>query len=300
MPFIYNRAIKAEMITSVQQITVRSATEEDRQGLANLLHFETHVHRHLDWRPPLDWIGHEPYLIAEREGRLLAALACPPDPPNVAWIRLFAVSSAVPAGKAWEELWSIAYAQLSATEKTPKIAAIPLQSWFRKVLEANDFIRTHKVIVLAWKHGEVPPERDSSLITIRPMNFDDLSAVEEIDSAAFGSVWQNSQSCLEIAFRQASIATVADGPQGLAGYQISTATSMGGHLARLAVHPDSQGMGIGYNLVRDMLSQFKRRGALSVTVNTQQDNLASLTVYERAGFRRTGEEYPVYQCLPDR
>jgi ribosomal-protein-alanine N-acetyltransferase len=287
------------MITNVQQITVRSAAEEDRQQLANLLHFETHVHRHLDWRPPLDWIGHEPYLIAEREGRLLAALACPPDPPNVAWIRLFAVSSAMSAGKAWEELWNIAHAQLSATEKSPKIAAIPLQSWFRKVLEANDFVRTHKVIVLAWNHGEVPPERDSSSITIRPMNFDDLSAVEEIDSAAFGSVWQNSQSCLEIAFRQAAIATVADGPQGLVGYQISTATSMGGHLARLAVHPGSQGRGIGYNLVRDMLSQFKRRGALSVTVNTQQDNLASLTIYERAGFRRTGEEYPVYQCLPE-
>jgi len=287
------------MITNVQQITVRSASEEDRQQLANLLHFETHVHRHLDWRPPLDWIGHEPYLIAEREGRLLAALACPPDPPNVAWIRLFAVSSAMSAGKAWEELWTIAHAQLSATEKSPKIAAIPLQGWFKKVLEANNFVRTHKVIVLAWNHGEVPPERDSSLITIRPMNFDDLSAVEEIDSAAFGSVWQNSQSCLEIAFRQAAIATVADGPQGLVGYQISTATSMGGHLARLAVHPGSQGRGIGYNLVRDMLSQFKRRGALSVTVNTQQDNLASLTIYERAGFRRTGEEYPVYQCLPD-
>jgi hypothetical protein len=30
-------------------------------------------------------------------------------------------------------------------------------------------------------------------------------------------------------------------------------------------------------------------------VNTQQDNLFSLTLYQKAGFTRTGEEYPVYQ-----
>jgi ribosomal protein S18 acetylase RimI-like enzyme len=47
-----------------------------------------------------------------------------------------------------------------------------------------------------------------------------------------------------------------------------------------------------------MLSQFDRRGAQAVTVNTQQDNIASLSLYQKAGFRRTGEEYPVYQYFP--
>jgi len=89
---------------------------------------------------------------------------------------------------------------------------------------------------------------------------------------------------------------VAEDDGQLLGYQISTATTMGGHLARLAVHPAAQGGGIGYALVHDMLSQFTRRGARQVTVNTQQDNLVSLALYQKAGFKRTGEEYPVYQC----
>jgi ribosomal protein S18 acetylase RimI-like enzyme len=70
---------------------------------------------------------------------------------------------------------------------------------------------------------------------------------------------------------------------------------MGGHLARLAVLPDFQGMGIGSALVQDLLWYFRRRGAQRVTVNTQKDNLASLAVYRKAGFFLTGEEYPVFQ-----
>ena len=81
----------------------------------------------------------------------------------------------------------------------------------------------------------------------------------------------------------------------LVGYQISTASPLGGHLARLAVCPEQQCKGIGYSLVVDTLSQFNRRGAQRVTVNTQQDNLASLSLYKKAGFRETREQYPVYQ-----
>jgi ribosomal protein S18 acetylase RimI-like enzyme len=100
---------------------------------------------------------------------------------------------------------------------------------------------------------------------------------------------------LEIAFRQSAIATVAEINGSIAGYQISTSTQAGGHLARLAVHPEYQGRGIGYGLVLDMLSQFRRRGAHAVTANTQHDNLVSLSLYQKAGFERTGEEYPLFE-----
>jgi ribosomal protein S18 acetylase RimI-like enzyme len=104
---------------------------------------------------------------------------------------------------------------------------------------------------------------------------------------------------LEIAFQQAAVATVAEDQDGIIGYQISTASSGGGHLARLAVHPRVQSQGIGYAIVRDLLAQFYRRGALQVTVNTQLDNLASLALYHKAGFQRTGEVYPVYEAYLD-
>jgi ribosomal protein S18 acetylase RimI-like enzyme len=112
---------------------------------------------------------------------------------------------------------------------------------------------------------------------------------------------QNSLTYLEIAFRQAAVATVAEYEGQLVGYQISTGTPIGGHLARLAVLPHLQGKGIGYALLYDLLNQFTRRGARTITVNTQKDNLASLSLYRKSGFQMTGEEYPIYQLeLPAR
>ncbi len=279
------------------KLSVRTANEADRHQLANLFHFETHVHRHLDWRAPLDWIGHQPYLVAERNNRIIAALICPPDPPGVAWIRLFAASSQYNVSDAWEALWPAAQAELSGN---PDIGfgAIPLQQWFRTLLENSGFYHSGDVVLMLWQHGSPLPKPNEALPSIRPMNFDDLPSIASVDAAAFEPIWQNSLESLELAFRQAAVATVVEDGEDIVAYQISTASPMGGHLARLAVHPRMQGRGIGYALVYDMLDQFERRGALRVSVNTQENNRTSLYVYEKAGFRRTGENYPVYQYPP--
>jgi hypothetical protein len=57
------------------RVSIRSAEESDRNQLSNIIHFETHVHRHLDWRPPLDWIGYQPFLVALQNNQIIATLA---------------------------------------------------------------------------------------------------------------------------------------------------------------------------------------------------------------------------------
>jgi ribosomal protein S18 acetylase RimI-like enzyme len=286
------------VIINTKQLKVQSAVFEERQYLANLIHFGAYVHRHLDWRPPLDWVGQSPFLVARQNGEVVGALACPPDPPNVAWIRLFAVAHGVSTRSLWEELWNASRSLLQELVNPPKVAAIPLHDWFSSLLKASHFTSDHKVVVLSWSHQERPPSRLNSAMNLRPMLLDDIRDIEQIDAAAFGGVWQNSRSCLEIAFRQSSLATVVEENGRLVGYQISTTTQMGGHLARLAVLPEYQGVGVGYALIDDMLRQFERRGVHNVTVNTQHDNLVSLSLYQKSGFRLTGEEYPVFEFNP--
>ena len=277
--------------------SVRQANNEDQGQLANLIHFETLVHRHLDWRPPLEWIGYEPYMVLEKDKRLVAALACPPDPPSVAWIRLFVALEGVKLIEAWSQLWPRALEILS-TDANIQVAAIPLQVWFQRLLKSSQFQPISDVIMLIWDSGEIPTAKPSPGISIRPMSLDDLPTVESIDKSAFGSLWHNSRDSLEYAFRQAAFATVADYDGGIVGYQISTAMHMGGHLARLATNPQNQRQGIGYAILRDLLVQFKQRGAQRITVNTQEENLASISLYQTAGFMRTGETYPVFQYMP--
>jgi ribosomal protein S18 acetylase RimI-like enzyme len=284
-------------MVTVLKHSVRDANIGDQQQLANLIHFETLVHRHLDWRPPLEWIGYDPYLVLEKENRLVATLACPPDPPSVAWLRLFAVADKINLAEAWSLLWTQCLETLMNIPGV-QIAAIPLQSWFQRLLQISGFQSNTNVVMMVWDNGSIPPPTSITGISIRPMNIDDLSIVESLDESAFGSLWHNSRGSLEYAYRQAAFATIAENEGAIVGYQISTSMQMGGHLARLATHPDFQRRGIGSLLVRDLLMQFKQRGALRITVNTQEDNYASVALYERAGFTRTGETYPVFQYLP--
>lgn len=275
-------------------LSVRPATEEDRSRLANLLHFETYVHRHLDWRRPLDWLGQDPYLVLEQEGRLGAALAAPADLPGVAWIRLFAAATRFDPKGAWSELWPRALAQLRQ-QKISNIAAIPLHDWFRAILMDSQFQNEHNVVVLDWRSDPHETDVKSSDFAIRPMTEADLKGVSEADNAAFPVLWQNSLDAVKLAFHQAGSASVIEEGGRIAAYQISTHGSRGLHLARLATHPDFQGRGYAFALVRDLQSQVRRRHENLLTVNTQDNNGPSLALYKKLGFRPTHEEFPVYQ-----
>ena len=274
-------------------LAVRPVSADDRRKLANLLHFEPLVHRHLDWRPPLEWIGHEPFFVLEDNGMLLAALACPVDPPGVSWVRLFAASSLVDDESAWKQLWHTVKRAL-ANETEIVAAAIPLQGWFQDLLEESGFEHYENVVMLSWDRMTAPPKPAGQTCTIRPMNQDDLPAIEYVDRAAFEKIWRNTIDSLQDAFSQAAVATVLELGGELVGYQISTANAMGAHLARLAVLPGHQGQGLGFVLVQDLLAQFVQRGITRITVNTQSTNQNSINLYEKMGFQRTGEIYPIY------
>ena len=281
-----------------QSFTVRSATINDRQNLANLIHFGTHVQQHLEWRSPLDWLGYLPYKVLEKNGDILAAMACPPDPPQIAWLRLFAVSPGISLERAWKALWQSIESEIKSIRTIDSIVSIPLYYWFRHLLENYKFSHVENVVVLAWaRDTPLPEDKLPKAVTLRQMVADDLEMVEKVDQTAFLPLWQTPRLTIEAAFNQSAVTTVAEREGQIIGYQISTPTTRGGHLARLATLPQFQGQGIGYALVRDALSRFTQRGAQTITVNTQKNNLSSLALYRKAGFTPTGEEYPVYQYI---
>jgi ribosomal protein S18 acetylase RimI-like enzyme len=163
------------------------------------------------------------------------------------------------------------------------------------LLESN-FVRHQQIVMLEYNGTGSGVERTSSdiAITIRPMRREDLPAVAVLDAAAFNPLWQNSLSALEIAFSMSGWATVAEKSRAIIGYQVSTTSSFGSHLARLAVDPEMQHNGIGRALVADLINEMSRRNVRRITVNTQGDNNASLSLYKKMNFQYTLEEYPVY------
>jgi ribosomal protein S18 acetylase RimI-like enzyme len=147
--------------------------------------------------------------------------------------------------------------------------------------------------MLEWKY-QPWVRKEAGGIQIRKMTEDDLPLVEEIDLDAFGVLWHNPIETLRAAFSQALFASVAETERGILGYQITTGSGQRAHLARLAVTPSAQGRGVGRFLASDLLTRLVNHGFGRLSVNTQSDNAASLALYEKLGFARTGEQYPVY------
>jgi len=278
-----------------RHISIRPAVPADRNALLALQRYEPNVHSHLDWKPAEEWLGTQPYLVAERGKRVVGALACPPDPPDTAWLRLFAsVGDANPAA-IWDLMWPAARSALR--ERGVKLAAaLGLEDWFGPLCLRAGFQMTHSVIVLARHRAPLdpalglPPE-----VQVREASRSDYATVAATDLAAFTPPWQMSADLMAQAIPLADLITVAEVEGQIVGYQLTTPSHMGAHLARLAVLPGWQGHGIGKVLVRHLIDHYNRRGIRELTVNTQDTNVASLSVYRSLGFVDNGLRYPVYQ-----
>jgi len=278
---------------------VRPADLNDRQQLSNLIFFEARLHRHLDWRSPLEWLGAPFYWALDEGGQITAAMACPTEGAGIAWVRLFVFTGRWSAENAWNLLWSTAKTEI-AERGGAKVAAIAIQPWFQDVLSGSGFENHQQIVMLEWRYqplaglGKSRGAQEAGGVRIRQMTEADLPEVEKTDAASFDPLWQNPLETLRRAFAQALYATVAENENGIIGYQLSTGGGQRAHLARLAVHPAVQGKGAGRALLSDLFQYLTYAGISRLSVNTQSDNQVSLSLYQRMGFVRTGEQYPVY------
>ena len=224
-------------------LRIRPAVSADLQQIADLILFEQRIYRHLDWRAPLEWLAYRPFFVLEKDGRIAAALACPPDPPSIFSIRLFAFHSSLSGPSAWSPLWDATRCELVSLGGAT-VAAIVTQHWFESILIENGFALSQHIVLLEWNRQPFKPYPAPAGITLRPMILDDLPRVAEVDAAAFEPLWQNSLPALSKAFSQAIYPSVAEDKSGLVGYQLSTGNPFGAHLAASRSAPKRRDAGL--------------------------------------------------------
>lgn len=273
---------------------IRSASRHDLPALSRFIDSAPRTHRHLDWCPPLDWLGSQPFVILDTDEGIQACLVCPEDPPKIAWIRYFACTLGVNPLSVWPQLFQtcISYYQ---NRKTPTLPALGLSDWFTNLLRRNGFQLHQHIVSLERETADpLPKIAPNSDVFVRLMQPEDLERVAEIDRLAFEPIWQNSLHQVRLSYHQAAYATVAEIGDVVVGYQISTSNMFAYHLARLAVLPEYQHQGVGMALVTDLIVRAQRDRIWQITINTQDDNQSSLTLYQRAGFTLTGDKFPVF------
>jgi ribosomal protein S18 acetylase RimI-like enzyme len=121
----------------------------------------------------------------------------------------------------------------------------------------------------------------------------DLAGLAELDALAFPPLWHFGQrDLLELFVRsRLQVATVEGRLVGYAA--VMTVSSREAQLARLAVHPDFQGQGVGRQLLMDAIAYAAAQEFGVLVLNTQTDNIRSQTLYQGAGFRPFGRAIPV-------
>ncbi len=272
---------------------IRTAGPSDREIIRSLIDDHEFYHRHLDWFSPQEWLGEQPYLILENTGGDAAALACPPCPPGIGWIRLFVTNKNVQIRNAWTALLD-STVQRSTSSGIEILCGLGFAIWFRELLENSGFYHLQDVVGLSIRITEKNCFQSSIHVDIREATPNDIPQIAAVDERSFDRMWQQPLVTMQPAIEQAGYVSVAISGGEIVGYQLSTTSPNSAHLARLAVEPRFQNQQIGRSLITDLIKQCKYQGIEDLTVNTQSDNQASLALYKRMGFEFTGERYPVY------
>lgn len=281
------------MLPSLPQVVIRQAVSQDISVVSRFVDQAILVHRNLDWQPLTEWVPREPFLLRFDQNKLTALLSTAPDPEKVSWIHAFAMDHrSSDIFRVWRSLLEPSIETLKYLHCN--LYTVSLNDWYTRLLQDSGFSIKQNIVVLSWETAlpaelPLPPE-----ILIRPMQPTDLDQVVEVDQNSFDPLWRISRVSLENAYVNASHASVAEVDDKIIGYELSTANHFSAHLTRLAVVPKFKKVNIGYTLTRVMLVYFHHQGIRRFTVNTQDDNIPSIGLYQKLGFQLNGESFPVY------
>jgi ribosomal protein S18 acetylase RimI-like enzyme len=281
-------------MTSTSFIATTALEKRALQSVDHLLFQTYHLHTHMDWYDPLDWLQRYPVPVRLAwQGKRLAGLLAASLPLNgTCWLRIAALSDFAPAQAVIDALWQAILPDLRAAG-AQSVSILITRNWIQHYIRALNFRFIENVVTLE-RSGTHLPALPEHPFVLRPLRPEDLPRVAQLDQAAFDPPWQMSFDEIREAQRVAALSTVAEHEQIIVGYQVSTVYGESAHLARLAVDPAQQNRGVGTALLHDALRRFFRRQIHEMTVNTQAHNTTSQRLYRHFDFRRNGYDPSVW------
>jgi ribosomal protein S18 acetylase RimI-like enzyme len=219
----------------------------------------------------------------------------PAAAPTRAYLRVLAVQRPMRPGPSLQALLAPVQEQFAGSAPGVQLICYGAEPWVHQTLTENGFAEVEQVQFfeldrLSQRAAALPP--GPAQLQITPGRPDYLAELARLDAAAFSPLWHfGPKDLLEMLMRCRVQLAWWDGV--LAGYTAVCANSRSeAQLARLAVHPDYQGRGVGRALLGDTIlyaaQEFHR-----LVLNTQTTNQRSQKLYLGFGFRPIGLSVPV-------
>lgn len=123
---------------------------------------------------------------------------------------------------------------------------------------------------------------------IRPMSFDDIAAVDELERALFPvDAWPLQMFYDELNQADTRSYYVAEGPGGhIVGYAGLMCVLPIADVQTIAVAPEAEGAGFGSALLATLIDEAKQRGANDVLLEVRADNPRAQRLYRWFGFEQ--------------
>ena len=133
------------------------------------------------------------------------------------------------------------------------------------------------------------------------MEAGDLPAVMDIETRSFPNPWHESTFRGEIQHRPISfpLVVVHNVLNRVIGYVVFWLIGEEAQINNIAVHPDFRRLGIGEQVMRQVIGQLRSSGATMVTLEVRPSNTGAQTLYRKLGFRMIGLRKGYYTNPPE-
>ncbi len=249
----------------------------------------------LEWWTIQEWLGRPTFLLAiDPRGQCVGLMLSVMGDGPIAWLRLISADA---------DPYLVPLLEASSKAVVDQggegLAFLGNEGWILSKLRQTGFEQVNQVVTL--RHRGQRSLRNGPLnLQVRAATATDIDAILAVDHAAFKPMWWYDRAVLQRALNLACSFDVAYLNGKCVGYQLSTLRNGRGHIVRLAAHPQWQHQGIGGRLLSGAMKALDDAGAHTVTVNTQEDNLASHQLYRSFSFEPVGTPWAVWlRSLPD-
>ncbi len=131
-------------------------------------------------------------------------------------------------------------------------------------------------------------------VTIRLMTVEDAPFVAQIEKNAFSQPWPETEFVKAVlSDNYVYIAAELDGK--IIGYAGCVFAAEDADITNIAVDADYRGLGIGAELLKQLIVQAERRGSDNIFLEVRQSNFAAINLYTQYGFAQNGIRRNFYQ-----
>ena len=157
------------------------------------------------------------------------------------------------------------------------------KSWLNSGWEKN---HTLNICILNLKNTTRKIQMLDEKIEVKKFHQDDIENLLELDHKIFEPYWRNSFTSFIETMKSCNnnyLFTIGN-MESLNGYAILGETGKFTYLQRIGVKKDSQGVGLGDMLLKNIINFSIDKKFINIKLNTQEDNEAALSLYKKNNF----------------